>query len=244
MTAKTYIDTEPPLLQSKPTGPFKTAHPEAMGDLLIFVPRNEISRTINNFTGHYGYSHLAIDCGEVDVPTNNRVMIEVTMGVGVHYSFQGAYGARPYVRIPLRSTGIDVEQFCACVHGKVGEKFDNLEAITLGILDNPARQICSDLATTCLPETVRDEIALCHRRAVIHPLSAARDERPGLRIRLFMSPNGFAEFLGAPPGWQIREPNQVVEPHIQNSDGGKFPLQLWKWADALFTNTWRQMQKP
>lgn len=126
----------------------------------------------------------------------------------------------------------------------MGDKFDNLEAITLGILDNPARQICSDLATNCLPEDIHDEIALCHRRAVIHPLAAVRDERPGLRIRLFMSPNGFAEFFGVPPGWQIREPNQVIEPHIQNSSDVKIPEQLWKWADTLFTNAWRKIQKP
>ena len=244
MAQKTYLDTEPPLLKSIPTGPFQVTHSEALGDLLVFVPRNEISRTINTFTGRYGYSHLAIDCGDVDIPTGNRVMIEVTMGAGVHYGFQAEYGSRPYVRIPLRPVGIDVEQFCACVHKKVGEKFDNLEAITLGILDNPARQICSDLATNCLPETIRDEIARCHRRAVIHPLAAVRDERPGLRIRLFMSPNGFAEFFGAPPGRQVREPNQLVNPQIQNSRDAKFPLKLWKWADTFITNAWRQMQKP
>jgi hypothetical protein len=244
MAYKTYLDTEPPLLKSVPTGPFQVAHPEAIGDLLIFVPRNEISRTINNFTGRYGYSHLAIDCGEVDVPTGKRVMIEVTMGVGVHYSFQAAYGSRPYVRIPLRLTGIDVEQFCACVQKKVGEKFDNLEAITLGILDNPARQICSDLATNCLPEAIRDEIVRCHRRAVIHPLAAVRDQRPGLRIRLFMSPNGFAEFFGAPPGRQIREPNQLIDPQIQKSSANNFPPKFWKWADTIVTSAWRQIQKP
>jgi hypothetical protein len=241
MAHKIYIDTEPPLLKSKPTGPFQVAHPEAIGDLLIFVPRNEISRTINNFTGRYGYSHLAVECGEIDVPTGKHVMIEVTMGAGVHYGFQDEYGARAFVRIPLQQTDMDVEQFCQCVHAKVGEKFDDFEAITFGILDSPARQICSDLATDCLPESMREEIARCHRRAVIHPLAAVRDQRPGLRSRLFMSPNGFAEFFGAPPGWQIQSPNQLVEAHIDPNRNAEFPQRFWKWADTFITTAWRQM---
>ncbi len=52
---KTLLDTEPPLDKNKPTGPFRTAAVAHMGDLLIFVPRNEISRTINDLTGRYGY---------------------------------------------------------------------------------------------------------------------------------------------------------------------------------------------
>src|SRR4029079_687224 len=150
----------------------------------------------SSLTGRYGYSHLAIDCSEVDEPTGRPVMIEVTMGSGVHYAFQDEYGARPFARVPLWKTGVDVNEFCECVQARVGEKFDDLEAITLGILDNPARQICSDLATVCLPETMREEIARLHRQAVIHPLSAVKNEKDGTRFRLFMSPNGFAEFLG------------------------------------------------
>ena len=60
------------------------------------------------------------------------------MGPGTHYAFQDEYGKRPFVRVPLWKTGMHVGQFCECVHDKVGEKFDELEAITLGILDNPA----------------------------------------------------------------------------------------------------------
>src|SRR6266496_945517 len=106
---KTYIDTEPPLEKTKPAGPFRTAAEEHKADLLLFVPRNEISRTINDLTGRYGYSHLAIDCGEGDIPTGRRVMIEATVNNGVHYAFQDEYGKRPFVRIPLRNAGVDVE---------------------------------------------------------------------------------------------------------------------------------------
>src|SRR5215212_2163772 len=120
---------------------------------------------------------MAIDCGEIDEPTGRRVMIGVTSGPGVHYAFQDEYGERPFARLPLWKTSMDVGQFCECIHAKVGEKFDDLEAITLGILDNSARQICSDLATVGLPDTMRQEVARLHRKVVIHPLSAVREEK-------------------------------------------------------------------
>jgi hypothetical protein len=236
-----YIDTEPPLENVIPSGPFRTEAPQHRGDLLIFVPRNRISRLINLLTGHYGYSHLAIDCGELDGPAGRPVMIEATMGKGVHYAFQHEYGPRPFVRIPLRQAGVDVERFCACVHERLGDRFDDLEAISLGLLDEPARQICSDLATICLPEDMRQRIISYHRRAVIHPLSASWQIRPGQGPRLFMSPNGFAEFLGAPRGERLDGPDVLAAPHLeQNLYEG--PLaRIWKRADAILTriSAWR-----
>jgi hypothetical protein len=239
LLSKAYIDTEPPLEKQLPAGPFHVVAQEHEGDLLLFVPRNEIGRTISTLTGRYGYSHLAIDCGEVDQPTGRRVMIEATVGAGVHYAFQDEYGKRPFVRVPLRETGMDVDEFCDCIHARVGEKFDDLEAITLGILDNPARQICSDLATVCLPEEMRDEIARCHRKAVIHPLSAVRDEKPGSKFRLFMSPNGFAEFLGVPRGKEIQRPDQLAEPHVQDSHHANLLPKLWRQSDTFVTSAWK-----
>jgi len=110
----------------------------------------------------------------------------------------------------------------------VGEKFNNLKAITLGTLDNPARQIC-------LLETMRQEIARSHKKAVIHPLSAVREEKRGSGVRLFMSPNGFAEFLGIPPGKEINRPDQLVEPHIQDSNSVGLFEKFWKQGDTLVT---------
>jgi hypothetical protein len=235
LARKPLIDTEPPLEQARPAGPFRVAAPGHTGDLLIFVPRNRISRSIDLLSGRYGYSHLAIDCGEVDTATGRRVMIEAVMGAGVTYAFQEEYGPRPFVRILLRQADVDVEQFCQCVHRMVGEKFDDVEAISLGILDNPARQICSDLATNCLPESMRQLIERYHRRAVIHPLAAVRDERAGSRVRLFMSPNGFAEFLGAPRGSQLQGPDVEITPRLgENLQEG--PLaRLGKRASAVLT---------
>ena len=57
----------------KPSGPFIVAsrHPPA---LLLYVPRNLKSGLIDDVTGTYGYSHVAIDCCEIDQPTGRRVM--------------------------------------------------------------------------------------------------------------------------------------------------------------------------
>jgi hypothetical protein len=241
---KSFIDTEPPLEKTLPAGPFRSVSGTSQADLLLFVPRNEIGRTIDDLTGRYGYSHLAIDCGEIDVPTGRRVMIEATVLPGVHYAFLEEYGQRPYIRIPLHNTGIDVQELCECVHSKLGDHFDDLKVISLGILDNPARQICSDVATVCLPDAVQEQIIRRHDGMVLHPLSVARHELPGSKPRLFVSPNGFAEFFCAPRGGTIHATDQLVEPHIQESNTEELIPRIWKLGDAAVTSVWKLIRRP
>ena len=241
---KTYLDTEPPLEKTLPSGPFKSGTGKSQANLLLFVPRNNIGRTIDDLTGRYGYSHLTIDCGELDIPTGRRVMIESTVAPGVHYAFLEEYGNRPFVRLPLQNTGIDVEQFCACVHSKVGERFNHLEVLTLGILDNPARQICSDVATVCLPEEMRQKIIRCHDGRVFHPLSVARHEILGFRTKFFVSPNGYAEFFDLPRGRTVHIPDQLAEPHMQAATGEELLPGIWKVWDAAVTGLWRTIRRP
>ena len=240
--SKAYIDREPALNNTKPNGPFRPSGEGHEGDLLIFVPRNTISRVIDRMTGGYGYSHLAIDCGEIDQPTGRHVMIEATMSDVVHYAYQDEYGERPFVRIPLKKTGVNVGQFCECVRSRLGEKYGDMEVLTLGILDNPARQICSDLATNCLPEEMRKEFVSCHRAMVIHPLSAVLHEKSATALRLFISPNGFVEYFGAPRGKDLEGPDQLVEPHPQDSRSavGISP-KIWKHGVALLMHGWRRL---
>jgi hypothetical protein len=236
-----YVDREPALNDKKPKGPFKQTRKARAGDMLIFVPRNAISATIDKLTGGYGYSHLAIDTGEIDRPSKGRVMIEATMDDVVHYAFQEEYGDRPFVRISLQQAGIDPEAFCACVLKMLGEKFDDETALTLGILDNPARQICSGLATNCLPEEMRNDIARAHRATVIHPLSVVRHDRAATDLRLFVSPNGFAEYFGTPRGKQLTGPDQTADPHLpgdRQPPGGA--SRFWRRATAILSTAIRQ----
>jgi hypothetical protein len=139
---------------------------------------------------------------------------------------------------------MDVEAFCACVHARVGERFDNLEVITLGVLDNPARQICSDVATVCLPEELCRRIIRCHDGMVLHPLSVARYEMLDARNRLFVSPNGYAEFFDIPHGRNIRQPDQHVEPHPHAAGREELLPRIWKLWDAALTSTWRTIRRP
>jgi len=140
-------------------------------------------------------------------------MVESTPGIGVHNSFQDEYGERKLVRIPLEKAGINVGEFCDCIRSKLGEKYDDEEALTFGLIHNPAKQICSDLATVCLPEATRTGIARQHQAGFLHALSAVRlYGSPNKTFRLFVSPNGFAEYFGAPRGGQLDGPDQLSEP--------------------------------
>jgi hypothetical protein len=99
-----------------------------------------------------------------------------------------------------------------------------------------------NMATVCLPNEMREEIARCHRNAIIHPLSAVRDEKPGSGFRLFMSPNGFAEFLGIPRGREIEVPNQLAESHLQDTNDTNLLAKLWKRRDTLVTSAWKLLR--
>jgi len=210
-----FIDREPAQKEGFPTGPMRDGGEGRESSLLIFVPRNTVSALINDMTGRYGYSHLAVDCGEIDIPTGKRVLIESTFGHGVHHSFQDEYGERKFVRIPLEKAGVNTAEFYACIYSKLGEKFDYEEALTIGLVHDPKRQICSDLATACLPDTVRTDIARYHQQGFLHSHAAMRlhevsnENKP---VRLFVTPNGFAEYFGAPKGEQLAGPDQLAEP--------------------------------
>jgi hypothetical protein len=67
------------------------------------------------------------------------------------------------------------------------------------LIDDPAKQICSDLATVCLPIALRDTIAQYYWAGSVQPFAAVRVKRTPTTMRLFVSPNGFAEYFGVPP---------------------------------------------
>ena len=208
-----YVDREPAQKKNLPTGPLDKRCDEHQYSLLIFVPRNAIGALTNEMTGVYGYSHLAIDCGEFDIPSGKRIMVEATFGLGVNNSFQDEYGERKFVRIPLEKVGINISEFCNCVRSKLGEKFDEEEVLTIGIIHDPAKQICSHLATGCLPEKTRKELARYQQSSFLYYLSNIWPSGGSNKIfRLFVTPNGFAEYFGAPKGEQLDRPDQLSEP--------------------------------
>lgn len=197
-----------------PTGPYAMERRRQMGDLLLWVPRRIESFLIDDLTGGFGYSHNSVDTGEVDLPTGKAVMIEVTVGQVVERKFQDEFAGRAYARIPLSKTGVDAEAFVACVKSRLGEPYDNLEALTLGEIDDPAKQVCSGLASDCLPENIKHEIATARRQGRLRYASVSVHSFPNApATKVFISPNGFAQFYGAPKGKNLRDPDFMVEPH-------------------------------
>jgi hypothetical protein len=199
-------DAVPVVHGEAPAGPFEVRYPEAMGDLLIFVPRSVESHLIDVATGGYGYSHVAVDCGEVDAASGVRVMIESTVKNPVWRSRQDRYGARPSVRIAILGHRAGADAFCDCVRSRLGEQYDDLEALTWGAVDDPAKQICSDLAAGCLPAEILLALAAEARAGRLRRNAVSLHPRPDGEKGIFVSPNGFAEFFCAPPGHKVKEP--------------------------------------
>jgi hypothetical protein len=211
-------ECEPKSFAQLPTGPYADTRQKERGDLLLFVPRGLNSFIIDDLSGGYGYSHAAVDCGEVDVPTGKPVMIESTVGRTVERTFIDQYGPRHFARVHLAQVGVEPQSFCDCVKSKLGEPYDDIEALTWGQIDDPAKQVCSDLAAVCLPEEIREDIAKASRLHLLrhHAVSVhSRDSEHG--VREFISPNGFAEYFGAPQGEDIKSPGQLVIPHTVTS---------------------------
>ncbi len=196
-----------------PEGPFETTRKEHIGDLLLWVPRRVDSYLIDDLTGGYGYSHSTVDTGEIDAKTGKPVMVEITVGETVMRKFQDEYGARPFVRLPLWKIGVNVQAFVACVKSKLGEQYDAWDALTLGEIENPAKEICSKVAADCLPEKEVRQIALARRVGLLRKASVSvHSKLNALKTNAFVSPNGFAEFYGAPKGMKLSGPDIIVQP--------------------------------
>jgi hypothetical protein len=177
------------------------------------VPRGIDSYLIDHLTGGYGYSHATVDTGEIDVPTRKPVMAEITVGQTVTHKFQDQYGLRAYVRVPLAEARVDVRQFVACVESKMGEQYDMLDALTLGMIEDPVKEVCSGLVADCLPEEELRTIARSKRLGLLQKGSVSiHSKLEVVKVRAFVSPNGLAEYYGAPRGNRVHEPNMRVDP--------------------------------
>ena len=205
--------------KAQPIGPFRPAGPKPACDLLIFVPRSLESYLIDEATGSYGYSHVAIDCGETDVATGKRVFVEATPHVGVHRSNLDKYGPREFIRVPLDRARVDVRRFRACVLDKLGQPYDLKEVFTWGQVDDPAKQVCSDLAADCLPPETRLAIVGRARTGRLGRHMVSIHGPATLPLHIFVSPNGFAKFFGAPKGHKIHRPDELFIPHVRGGFG-------------------------
>jgi hypothetical protein len=231
------IESNPKEATAYPIGPYATQRKRQVGDLLLWVPRRIDSLIIDDLTGRFGYSHITVDAGEVDLPTGKPVMIETTIGQVVERKFIDEYANRAYARIPLAKVGVDIETFITCIKSRLGEHYDSLEALTLGEIDDPTKQMCSSLVSECLPETVRHEIAKARRLRLLHRASVSvHSHSNATKTKVFISPNGFAQYYGAPKGQKLPERDFLVEPHpIETSVKNVVRNHGWKAGLALGT---------
>jgi hypothetical protein len=207
-------EKEEPAHPGKPLGPFVVADKKHAGDILLFVPRHLYGHMLDDLSGGYGYSHLTVDCGEIDVSSGKRVMVEAMPNSPVHRSFLNEYGDKRYARISLAKTGIDREAFCEGVKGMIGQGYDYAAVVTWGGVDDPARQVCTDLAAGCLPENVQRDFADRRRSGEVNKNSVSVYHPRNKLSKVFISPNGFAEYFGLPHGEDIKKPGQLFTPEV------------------------------
>ena len=212
-------DDSPTHNKADPIGPFRPAGPKPACDLLIFCPRSLESYLIDEATGSYGYSHVGVDCGETDLATGKRVFVEATPKAGVHRSNLDKYGPREFIRIPVDRAGVNARAFRACVLDKLGQPYDVAEVFTWGQVDDPAKQVCSDLAADCLPAETRLAIVGRARTGRLGRRMVSIHGPATLPLHIFVSPNGFAKFFGAPKGHKIHKPDELVIPHVRGGFG-------------------------
>ena len=228
-------DDEPNERHSLPTGPFIRNRICQMGDLLIWTPRRTNSFLIDMLTGSYGYSSLTVDTGEVDLPTGKAVMIEPTIGGRVLRKFQDESPGRPYVRIPISKTGGDALDFVACIEARLSETCDSFDALTLGEIDDPVRQMCPTLASNSLPVELLQKISKARRKGLLNQAAVSLYSTSGLEdTRPFISPNGFAQYFGAPRGQKLLGSDIWIDPHpVDVSTKNIIRHRVWKAVTSL-----------
>jgi hypothetical protein len=127
--------------------------------------------------------------------------------------FQDEYAGRPFVRVSLSKAGVNVAKLLACVKSKMGEPYDVWDALTLGEIQDPAKEICSQLVADCLPEKSVQQIAWARRLGLLRKSSVSvHSQLNARRTQAFISPNGFAEYYGAPKGRKLAGPDIGIKP--------------------------------
>ncbi len=237
-------DKERPRNPKRPTGPFVVMDEKRAGDLLIYVPRHLYGRLLDDLSGGYGYSHLTVDCGEIDMASGKRVMVEAMPNSPVHRSFLDEYGNKRYARVSLARTGINRKAFCKCVKSLMGEMYDYAEVVTWGRVDDPAKQVCTDLAAACLPEAVQRDFAEHRRSGKLNKSAVSVYHPKNKHTKVFISPNGFAEYFGLPRGEDIKKPGQLFTPTGQlrpiprHDSGANVWLYRLAWGLGILAGLW------
>ena len=186
--------------------------------MLLFVA----AHIADVLSGNYGYTHLAVDCGDVrhgptaehdkcDARDGHRFAIQAGPGCGVH-RFELENWARPYGRLALRHLAphVQCQQFCKDVKALIGTPFSIQKFLTHGSID-PEGLVCADVITRCLEPPLRKRIHAFLKNDSSWP--------PGVSQQLpedqfLISPNGYALAFGLRPGTELKAPGVDLEPNL------------------------------
>lgn len=156
--------------------PAAAIRPSCGVSIVLFEPDSR-SRLIDQATGGYGFSHVAVDGCEAD-SQGRPLLIDCQPGLGVARVLEATYAKRRRVHVwmPL----CEGRELYGCVRACVGRPYDLLGLVMpkRGLADG---LICSQLIYECLPP---------HLQALVPPWP---HDRP-------VAPNDLARAFGAMPG--------------------------------------------
>lgn len=128
--------------------------------------RSPISRSVDRYTGRRGFSHVFVDpCRSVD---GVRSIVNYTVTRGVHWAPASTYAGRRVELVELdEQTG---RELWGCVRGRIGRPF----ALGPMAVAFPTAANCVGLVVSCLPGTLRAQLAPLIEGVCLSPNTLAR----------------------------------------------------------------------
>lgn len=169
------------MAQGEPVDDF--IRPEGVSvKILFFVPVDETSRDIDEATGGHGYSHVAIDAGEIDKASGDYLIIDCRPTKGVFRRPLSDMGSRRRSIVELSSeVG---EQSYGYIRASMDKPFD---VLSMAFGGDRTSTYCSKLVWDSLPQSYRT-----------HVLEVCKDKDCGWHAAFnpIPSPNQLALALG------------------------------------------------
>jgi hypothetical protein len=180
-----------------------------------------LALSLNELTGDFYYTHMAVDCGEVrdttpdpritkpgcDTLAGTRFTVDSEPRCGVRRVDLATWKSRPHARIAVRHLeplGVECSEFCQHVNQLIGRPFGGMKLQSPSTA-NPDDIICADVITRSLERSLQNrfrfflEALAEHEYPVPPPLTYVLSDGSAL-----ISPNGYARAFGLPEGRKLR----------------------------------------
>ncbi|HEY1297805.1 MAG TPA: hypothetical protein VGJ60_32390 [Chloroflexota bacterium] len=193
-------------------------------------------RVMDERSGGYFYTHMAVDCCGVSdgtrdrddvpeeicpaVPAGTRITIDAAPVCGVRRYSLADWNTRPYVRVPIRDLaklGIRCPEFCQAVTDQLRSDFSPNKLNDPEV--DPSGIVCSDVISRALEPAPRKWILAfvqawlqrCYPFTTDPPYAARTLKTASSEIQAsFIAPNGYAIAFGLPHGATLTEPGEAT----------------------------------